>query len=335
MNESQHHRGPDEGEPAHRARCRARPPPPVDHRRRDRPAAAGQRRRLGRRRVQRRDLQLPVAHSRTAGAGPRVPHRSDTEVIVHAWEPGARTACERFRGMFAFALWDRNRDAVPRARPARRQAAVLRLAADGQLLFGSELKALLRTRSRRRARLDPLPVEEYFALGYVAEPRTIYRQAHKLPPAHTCAAARRSAPAPRRTGTCASRSVNAIGEVRREEELIAPPARVGAAAHDRRSAAGRLPVGWRRFERRGRDDGAAAVGHAGQHLLDRLRRPGLRRVELRAAGGRPLPHQSLRRDGREPTTSTSSTRWPGCTTNPTPTVRPCPPTASASWRAST
>ena len=33
--------------------------------------------------------------------------------------------------------------------------------------------------------MDPLAVEEYFALGYVAEPRTIFRQARKLAPAHT------------------------------------------------------------------------------------------------------------------------------------------------------
>jgi asparagine synthase (glutamine-hydrolysing) len=53
---------------------------------------------------------------------------------------------------------------------------------DGTLLFGSELKSLLAHGGMRRD-IDPLAVEEYFALGYVAEPRTIFKQARKLPPA--------------------------------------------------------------------------------------------------------------------------------------------------------
>jgi asparagine synthase (glutamine-hydrolysing) len=51
-------------------------------------------------------------------------------------------------------------------------------------LFGSELKSLLAHGGLRRD-IDPLAIEEYFALGYVAEPRTIFRGACKLPPAHT------------------------------------------------------------------------------------------------------------------------------------------------------
>jgi asparagine synthase (glutamine-hydrolysing) len=55
---------------------------------------------------------------------------------------------------------------------------------DGTLVFGSELKSLLAHGGLRRD-IDPLAVEEYFALGYVAEPRCIFRQARKLAPAHT------------------------------------------------------------------------------------------------------------------------------------------------------
>jgi len=55
---------------------------------------------------------------------------------------------------------------------------------DGHFIFGSELKSLLAHGVLARD-IDPLAVEEYFALGYVAEPRTIFRQARKLPPAHT------------------------------------------------------------------------------------------------------------------------------------------------------
>lgn len=54
---------------------------------------------------------------------------------------------------------------------------------DGTLLFGSELKSILAHTGLRRD-IDPLAVEEYFALGYVADPRTIFKQAKKLEPAH-------------------------------------------------------------------------------------------------------------------------------------------------------
>ncbi|MBK9234565.1 MAG: amidotransferase 1, exosortase A system-associated [Rhodoferax sp.] len=111
--------------------------------------------------------------------------RSDTEVIVHAWESWGKDCVKRFRGMFAFALWDRNRQTFFMARD-RLAVKPLFYAAldDGHLLFGSELKSILAHGGLRRD-LDPLAVEEYFALGYVAEPRTVFSQANKLPPAHT------------------------------------------------------------------------------------------------------------------------------------------------------
>ncbi|HZF80238.1 MAG TPA: XrtA/PEP-CTERM system amidotransferase, partial [Rubrivivax sp.] len=111
--------------------------------------------------------------------------KSDTEVIVHAWEQWGADCVKRFRGMFAFVLWDRNRQTVFMARD-RLGVKPLHYALldDGTLLFGSELKSLMAHGGLRRD-VDPAAVEEYFALGYVAEPRTIFRQARKLPPAHT------------------------------------------------------------------------------------------------------------------------------------------------------
>jgi len=111
--------------------------------------------------------------------------RSDTEVIVHAWEEWGEACVERFRGMFAFALWDRRRESLFLARDRLGvKPLYYALLPDGLLLFGSELKALLAHGALARD-IDPCAVEEYFALGYVAEPRTIFRGARKLPPAHT------------------------------------------------------------------------------------------------------------------------------------------------------
>ena len=111
--------------------------------------------------------------------------RSDTEVIVHAWESWGEKCVERFRGMFAFALWDRNRKLLFLARDRLGvKPLYYALLPDGNFLFGSELKSLLEHGGLPRE-IDPLAVEEYFALGYVAEPRSIFRAAKKLPPAHT------------------------------------------------------------------------------------------------------------------------------------------------------
>jgi asparagine synthase (glutamine-hydrolysing) len=121
--------------------------------------------------------------------------RSDTEVIVHAWEQWGEGCIERFRGTFAFALWDRNRQTLFLARDRLGvKPLYYALLPDGLLLFGSELKALMAYPGFSRD-LDPFAIEEYFAFGYVPEPRTIYAGARKLPPAHTLTI-RRGLPVP-------------------------------------------------------------------------------------------------------------------------------------------
>jgi asparagine synthase (glutamine-hydrolysing) len=120
--------------------------------------------------------------------------KSDTEVIVHAWEAWGERCVERFRGMFAFALWDRNRDTLFLARDRLGVKPLYYAELGGELVFGSELKALVAHPAFRRE-LEPHAIEEYFALGYVPEPRTIYAAARKLPPGHTLAV-RRGVPVP-------------------------------------------------------------------------------------------------------------------------------------------
>jgi asparagine synthase (glutamine-hydrolysing) len=121
---------------------------------------------------------------------------SDTEVIVHGWEEWGEACVTRFRGMFAFALWDRNRETLFLARD-RLGVKPLYYAelSDGLWVFGSELKALL-VHPRLPREIDPLAVEEYFAYGYVPEPRTVFKGVYKLGPGATLAV-RRGAPAPR------------------------------------------------------------------------------------------------------------------------------------------
>ncbi len=198
MNESQHHRGPDE--------CGLHLAPGVG---------------LGHRRLSIIDLatgQQPLYNddrsvvvifngeiynyqeliAELSALGYVFRTRSDTEVIVHAWEAWGEQCVDRFRGMFAFVLWDEGKQTgfIARDRLGVKPLyyAVL---PDGHLIAGSELKSLLAHGALART-IDPLAVEEYFALGYVPEPRTIFTSAAKLPPGHSLTVRRgASVPSPR------------------------------------------------------------------------------------------------------------------------------------------
>ncbi len=97
--------------------------------------------------------------------------------------------------MFAFALWDAKKATLFLARDRLGVKPLFySILPDGQCVFGSELKAVLLHPGVARA-IDACAVEEYFSLGYAAEPRTIFSTVKKLPPGHTLALAR-GAPVP-------------------------------------------------------------------------------------------------------------------------------------------
>ncbi len=147
--------------------------------------------------------------------------RSDTEVIVHAWEAWGEDCVNRFRGMFAFALWDARQETLFLARD-RLGVKPLFYAQlpDGMVLFGSELKSLMSHGSLGRE-IDPRSVEDYFALGYVPEPRTIFTSAHKLAPGHTlCLRRGQAAAQPRRYWDVQFTGANQISAVDAQAELV-------------------------------------------------------------------------------------------------------------------
>ncbi len=147
--------------------------------------------------------------------------KSDTECIVHAWEAWGEACVERFRGMFAFALWDRNRQTFFMGRDRLGvKPMYYALLDDGTLLFGSELKSLMAHGGLKRE-VDPYAVEEYFALGYVPEPRTIFKQAKKLPPGCTLVIRRGQAmPEPKRYWDVRFTLDSAISEAEAQSELM-------------------------------------------------------------------------------------------------------------------
>lgn len=147
--------------------------------------------------------------------------RSDTEVIVHAWESWGANCVQRFRGMFAFAIWDRNQQKLFLARDRLGvKPLYYSLLPNGCLIFGSELKALLAYPDLPRD-LDPSAVEEYFAYGYVPEPRSIFKGVRKLSPGHVLLVERgKTVPDPVEYWDVAFGASTKIGEQDAEEELI-------------------------------------------------------------------------------------------------------------------
>lgn len=118
-------------------------------------------------------------------AGFRFRTRSDTEVLLRGWQYWREKCVTHFRGMFAFAIWDAESQVLFLARDRLGVKPLFySLLNDGRILFASELKSIALCPEVSRE-LDPYAIEEYFAYGYVPEPRTIYRSVSKLEPGHT------------------------------------------------------------------------------------------------------------------------------------------------------
>ncbi len=110
--------------------------------------------------------------------------RSDTEVLLAAWEAFGEACVERLRGMFAFALWDRRRRRLLLARDRLGKKPLYYWYRDGLFLFASEPKALLCHPAIART-LDWEGLRHYLAFGYTPAARSIFADIAKLPPAHT------------------------------------------------------------------------------------------------------------------------------------------------------
>ncbi|WGF86897.1 asparagine synthase (glutamine-hydrolyzing) [Marinivivus vitaminiproducens] len=106
---------------------------------------------------------------------------SDTEVLLQAyaeWGPGC---VSRFRGMFAFALWDRAAERLVVARDAFGKKPVYVYEDDRRVIFGSEIKTILVHPDIPRE-LDRQSVLDYLTYRYVPGPHTLFRGIRKLPP---------------------------------------------------------------------------------------------------------------------------------------------------------
>ncbi|MEX0703624.1 MAG: asparagine synthase (glutamine-hydrolyzing) [Planctomycetales bacterium] len=121
-------------------------------------------------------------HAELEARGHRFATRSDTEVIVHAFEEWGEACVERFNGQWAFAIWDAGlqRLFASRDRFGVRPFFYTRTPR-GEFLFASEIKSLL-AHPDVRAEIDPLALDDIFTTWATVPPRTIFRGVHELPP---------------------------------------------------------------------------------------------------------------------------------------------------------
>ncbi len=119
--------------------------------------------------------------------------RSDTEVIVHAYEQWGDDALRRFNGMFAFALWDERRQRLLLARDRMGEKPLYWHHSAEGLLWGSEAKSLLAAPWVER-RINPIALHHYLTLQYTPDPLTIFEGIHQLPAAHKLVVERGGAP---------------------------------------------------------------------------------------------------------------------------------------------
>ena len=133
---------------------------------------------------------FPELMAELKAGGAQFQTRSDTEVILHGWRHWGTGLFARLRGMFAFALWDASAQSLVlvRDRFGKKPMHYASLP-DGRMVFGSEIKSLLKVTDLDR-RLDSEAVEDFFAYGYVPDPKTIYVAIRKLPAAHALIARR-------------------------------------------------------------------------------------------------------------------------------------------------
>jgi asparagine synthase (glutamine-hydrolysing) len=114
-------------------------------------------------------------------AGHRYRTRSDTETIVHAYEQWGDECVHRFRGMFAFAIWDAPKRRLLLARDRLGVKPLYWAVVNGRLIFGSEIKAILES-GLVEARANDAALPEFLTTRYLSSDETLFRGIRRLMP---------------------------------------------------------------------------------------------------------------------------------------------------------
>ncbi len=115
--------------------------------------------------------------------GHRYRTKADTETVVHLYEEKGVACLADLRGMFAFAIWDETRQQLFLARDRVGVKPLYYTLANGQLIFGSEIKSILQHRSVGRE-INPEALYHYLTFVTTPAPMTLFKDIYKLPPGH-------------------------------------------------------------------------------------------------------------------------------------------------------
>ena len=119
----------------------------------------------------------------------------DSEVLLKAWQTWGEDTPAKLRGMFAFVIWDKAQDVLYCVRDRLGIKPLYYAQVDDTLVVASELKAFFPLADMQWT-ICPQALEDYFSLGYVIEPKTIYQQIYKVMPGSMLKVQRHSLAAP-------------------------------------------------------------------------------------------------------------------------------------------
>ena len=108
---------------------------------------------------------------------------TDTEVILHLYEDMGPDCLNLLNGQFSIAIWDTRTQALFLARDRLGVRPLFYTVADGALIFGSEIKAILAD-PRTKAEIDPVSLDQIFTFWSTLTPRTVFRSIFEVPPGH-------------------------------------------------------------------------------------------------------------------------------------------------------
>ena len=110
--------------------------------------------------------------------------RTDTEVVLKAYEEYGEECAGKFNGMFAFAIWDTIKKELFMARDQLGQKPFYFSYYQGKFIFASEIKSILKYQNFPRV-VSKTGLYSYLQLGYVLPPYSMFEHVRKLPPGYS------------------------------------------------------------------------------------------------------------------------------------------------------